>query len=83
VDERVESLSMVERVALYRRRAGRMMTLADSCESESLKLAYLRLAAHWQDLILDLEQRYLRCDGAAGLYSAAAEGDSPAKGPDC
>ena len=47
---------MVERIELYRRRASRMMRLAEACESETVKLAYLRLAAHWQDLILDLEQ---------------------------
>jgi hypothetical protein len=47
---------MVERIELYRRRAGRMMRLAEACESETVKLAYLRLAAHWQDLVLDLEQ---------------------------
>jgi hypothetical protein len=74
---------MLERVTLYRRRASRMMILADACESESLKLAYLRLAAHWQDLILDLEQRYLRCEGEIDLRSPTAEDGSPAKESGC
>lgn len=54
--DQVESLSLAERIELYRRRASRMMRLAEACESETVKLAYFRLAAHWQDLILDLEQ---------------------------
>jgi len=33
-----------------------MMQLSEGCESEGVKLAYLKLAAHWQDLILDLER---------------------------
>jgi len=32
-----------------------MMVLADACKSETMKLAYLKLAAHWQELILDIQ----------------------------
>lgn len=53
---RVDSLSQAERVELYRKRAARMMRLAETCESEGVRLTYLKLAAHWQDLILDLER---------------------------
>jgi hypothetical protein len=56
VQDRVEPLSLKERIELYRKRAARMMKLAATCESEGVRLAYLKLAAHWQDLIVDLEQ---------------------------
>jgi hypothetical protein len=56
VSERVESLSLPERIEVYRGRAARMLRLARQCESQGVRLAYLKLAAHWQDLIVDLEK---------------------------
>ena len=52
----VESLPLSERIEVYRRRAARMLRLAKHSESQGIRLAYLKLAAHWQDLIVDLEQ---------------------------
>ena len=52
----VESLPLSERIEVYRRRAARMLRLARHSESQGIRLAYLKLAAHWQDLIVDLEQ---------------------------
>ncbi len=58
--DRLESLSLSERIEHYRNRAGRMMRLAEIADSDRMRLAYLKLAAHWQDLILDLEQGRVR-----------------------
>ena len=33
-----------------------MMRLARSCASEGMRVAYLRLAAQWQSLVVELEQ---------------------------
>jgi hypothetical protein len=56
VADRVESLTLPERIEVYRERAARMLRLARQCETAGVRLAYLKLAAHWQDLIVDLEQ---------------------------
>jgi len=54
VSDRVESLSLPERIEVYRQRAARMLRLARQCESQGVRLAYLKLAAHWQDLIVEM-----------------------------
>jgi hypothetical protein len=56
VSDRVESLSLPERIEVYRQRAARMLRLARQCDSQGVRLAYLKLAAHWQDLIVELEK---------------------------
>jgi hypothetical protein len=56
VSDRVETLPLSERIEVYRRRAARMLRLARHSESQGIRLAYLKLAAHWQDLIVSLEQ---------------------------
>ena len=56
VADRIETLALPERIEVYRRRAARMLRLARQCETQGIRLAYLKLAAHWQDLIVELEQ---------------------------
>ena len=56
VADRIETLGLPERIEVYRRRAARMLRLARRCEAQGVRLAYLKLAAHWQDLIVELEQ---------------------------
>jgi hypothetical protein len=52
----LEDLPVQDRIQIYREHATRMMELARSCSSEPMRVAYLRLAAQWQSLVLELER---------------------------
>jgi len=52
----LENLPLEERINVYREHASRMMRLARTCASEGMRVAYLRLAAQWQSLVVELEQ---------------------------
>jgi hypothetical protein len=56
----LENLPLEERLNIYREHASRMMRMARSCTSEPMRVAYLRLAAQWQSLVLELEQSSAR-----------------------
>jgi hypothetical protein len=56
----LEDLPLEERIHLYREHASRMMRMARVCASEPMRVAYLRLAAQWQSLVLELEQSSAR-----------------------
>jgi hypothetical protein len=56
----LENLPLEERINVYREHASRMMRLARTCASEGMRVAYLRLAAQWQSLVVELEQASCR-----------------------
>ncbi len=56
----IEDLPIEDRIRLYREHASRMMRMARSCSSEPMRIAYLRLAAQWQSLVLELERANAR-----------------------
>jgi hypothetical protein len=56
----LENLPLEERINIYREHASRMMRLARTCSSEAMRVAYLRLAAQWQSLVVELEQAEAR-----------------------
>jgi hypothetical protein len=73
----VEDLPLEERIQLYREHASRMMRMARVCASEPMRIAYLRLAAQWQSLVLELEQSNTRRAESIDEYtfSSAAKQD--------
>ena len=68
----LENLPIEERINIYREHASRMMRLARTCTSEPMRVAYLRLAAQWQSLVVELEQ----AEGRRSLLAGDAESDS-------
>ena len=69
----LEDLPLEERISHYREHATRMMRMASTCSSEPMRMAYLRLAAHWQSLVLDLEQGGTRREEAFSLVASLDE----------
>jgi hypothetical protein len=74
----LEDLPLQERIHLYREHASRMMRMARVCASEPMRIAYLRLAAQWQSLVLELEQSNARRSEALGPESLSQESLSAA-----
>lgn len=70
----LENLPLEERINIYREHASRMMRLARTCSSEAMRVAYLRLAAQWQSLVVELEQAEAR-----RLLSINARDDTESK----
>ena len=63
----LENLPLEERINVYLEHASRMMRLARTCTSEAMRVAYLRLAAQWQSLVVELEQAESRRSLLGGI----------------